>query len=321
MNRSTAKLLVPIFILVAYYAIYMNSCKAIGQITKPIYIENALRGKEYAQSVTIINTEDREVVVDVSARGGISDWTKFYAAADEKDATTTVVIPTGEKSVLTASFKLPDDLANGDYAGVIVAYQRADKSISEKATTTIIAQEVVREVKITVSDKEIIDFKVSIIPKSYDISQGSDLPVRFIYDNQGNVEIFPQIQLKILKDNNQISNVIFPYPDGISGVKPGGKREIPEVLLDANKLESGKYVAQMDFLINGQPKVSDSFGFTVREEDVRQVLGTKTNGFLDGYAVWQKAVLAIATILLAASVVILMIARSKKLAAKSPGKK
>jgi len=297
MSRKTIKFVIIITVIFAYYAIFISFCKAIGQATKPINIENALRGQEYDQSVIIVNTENKQVTVDVSARGAIAGWTNFYAKSEMRIATTTCNIPSGEKLTLTAIFRIPDDAANGKYAGSIAVFQRAGEST--EATSTVVAQEVLREVNIVVSDKELIDLTVSAIPESYETYPGRDLPVRLIYGNTGNVAISPQVQIRIVRDEEILSNVILPYPEGLSAIKPGASQEISDVKLATEKLAGGKYVAKMDFLINGQPKASDSFSFSVNENQARQIAGMQLGSWAEMGSVRQSAIPAVAAIMLA----------------------
>lgn len=135
---------------------------------------------------------------------------------------------------------------------------------AKNESSSNVSQRVDREVSITVSDKEIIALNVSVIPASYDLATGKPLKIRLIYDNQGNVAIKPDVQLKISRDGQPIYNAIFPYPENEEAVRPQQIKELPAPIEWSTAGQpSGKYQAEIKVLVNGQMIKENSFRFSV----------------------------------------------------------
>ena len=235
---------------------------AIGQVTEPIIIENALRGEGFQQTMTIVNGEDKKIKVDFLAEGDIAGWVEFFQKDDLENSIENIQMLNKEKLKIIAKFTIPSDTLNGEYAGLLSVFRRSDANL-EKGKSTSVSQKVGRDVTITVSDEEIIQIRASIIPDKYGLSRNEPLAIRIIYDNQGNVSVAPQIQFKIKKDEQMVYNMIHPYPENESLVKPLAMHEIPIIEIPTNGLEDGRYITEVNFLHNGNSVFNKNFSFTI----------------------------------------------------------
>lgn len=251
--------LVGLFLLISPVAVL-----AIGQTTDPIVIENALRGVELQQEMIIINNDNENVEVKLSADGQIAAWTKFYLASDLKNPIQSFPLEKDGQANVAVVFSVPQDTANGEYVGFIGAGKKVgDQAAKENESSVSVEQRINREVKIKVTDKETINLVVSVIPETYDVRSGQNLSVRFIFDNQSNVALKPQIQFRIKNDSQTVYNAIFPYPDGEDAVRALSQHEIPALKIPTTGLANGRYIAEMDFIHNGQVIANQSFKFSI----------------------------------------------------------
>ena len=83
-----------------------------------------------------------------------------------------------------------------------------------------------RDVSITVTDNQILDFNTIFIPVSYSVAQGDVFRVRMIHENHGNVDIKPNVELRISQNGEEIFKAVFPYPDNDDQIQPNERKEI-----------------------------------------------------------------------------------------------
>ncbi|MDD5146319.1 MAG: hypothetical protein PHN39_01010 [Candidatus Pacebacteria bacterium] len=251
---------------------------AIGLVTEPIVVKNVLRGGEFQKTLNIINTQKENVTVTLAGEGDVADWVKFYRTGDLKNAIQEATIATSGKIDLIARFIIPKDTPNGTYKGLVSVTQKPKERKASSGQSVSIGQRVERKVTITVSDKEIIAVKGSIIPIKYDLIKNEPLKIRVLYDNQSNVSVTPQVQLKIKKDGQVVYSAIFPYPETESAVKPLATQEIPSLEIPTSGLADGKYLAEI-VITQGQQKLFEkSFQFSVGLFNLANISTTK-NGF------------------------------------------
>lgn len=242
------------------------SAGAIGQITEPIVIKSAMRGQSATAILTILNSEDKEIKVDLKAEGQITGWATFYDINDKNmvNPISQLSLPIKAYQDAMVKFEIPKDAPNGVYTGVIGVASIPEKNASTTESSSSVSQRIDREVSITVSDKEIIALNVSVIPASYDLTEKESLKIRIIYDNQSNVAIKPDAQLKISRDGQPIYNAIFPYPENEIAVKPQEIKELPAPIeWSAANQPVGKYRAEIKILVNGQTVKEEGFGFSI----------------------------------------------------------
>lgn len=262
-----------IMILLTFCLALPIKIQAIGQISKPIVIKDALRGQKYQEEIVVFNTEKSNLKISLSAEGAIKDWVKFYKLEDAKNAVSEVEIKAGSNLKVNAIIQVSSSAPNGEYKGLISATSKPNTTASTTDSQVFLSQKIDRPVAITVSDNQILKFDVSVIPKDYDLAKDEPLSIRIIYDNQGNIDISPQMQMKIKKDDQTISNVIYPYPENTDPVKPNQRYEINPIILQTAGYAPGQYTAEFNFLINNESKLAKKFSFSSGIYDNIKVLG------------------------------------------------
>lgn len=237
----------------------------IGQITEPIIIEDVLREQKVTATLKILNSGE-EAVYLLETKGDIEEWTKFYEVDDIEfnNPVTEVAVPSGIYLDVIAQFSIPEGTPNGEYSGqVVVATKPADESIEGEGTQTSVNLKVGREVTITVTDKEVIDFVTTVIPEKYDVGRDTPLSIKITYDNKGNISIRPDIHLRITKGAETVFNAIFPYPENEEAVAPQEKKTIPDIVWQTAGQESGKYKAEIGAFVGDKEITKKDFRFNV----------------------------------------------------------
>ena len=236
---------------------------AIGQVTEPIIVENALRGGEFEETLNIINTQKEEIEVGLSTSGEIAGWAKFYKPQDLKNPIEAIGISANERTDIIVIFGVPKETPNGTYKGFVGVTQKPKTSDAKQGSSVSVAQKIDREVTITVSGKEIISVKTSIIPQKYDLAKDEALKIRVIYDNQGNISITPELQIKIKKESQVVYSAIYPYLDTEPAVRPSSIYEVPGFEIPTTGWQEGKYIAEIAIFQAGQKVSENSFRFSV----------------------------------------------------------
>ena len=264
----------------AAFLVLPISASALGQMSQPIVIDNAMRGAQINQEIIAVNTEDKKITVEFTAGGQIADWVKFYATDDLKNSVATTTIEARANLNMIAIISVPKDAPNGEYIGAVSVTSIPDKAEQSDQSSASMAQKIDREVTITVSDVEDVSLEASVIPKSYDMKTGESLSVRIIYDNRSNVSLSPSISFKIKKDEQTVYNVIYPYPDGEPAVNPQAIQEIPALEIPTTGLANGKYRAQLAFRRGDKTILEKQFGFSIGTQS--SAFATKIGNFFGG---------------------------------------
>lgn len=261
MNKSTIILITIIFLSF----ISAQTVFAIGQITEPIVIKDALRGQEVSTTLTLLNSEYKEVKYGLRAEGQIADWAVFFSADDTnfKNPITEIETPADQYTNVNVRFKIPDDTPNGEYTGELLVFLASSGELKSEEVSVSVSQQIGRDVTITVTDKEIIKLQANFIPLTYDVPQGKPLKIRVLYDNQGNIAVKPDLQLKITKNGKTVYNAIFPYPEAEEAVRAYTNKEISLIEWQTTGQENGNYTAELKVILNGQEIQSSSFKFLI----------------------------------------------------------
>ena len=258
-------LLTAIFLICG--AVFPQTVFGIGQVTKPIVIEDALRGQEVIATLDLFNSKDTEVPYGLSAEGEISEWASFYETNDKnlENPVTEVQIPAKSYLKVKTKFAVPEDIPNGEYSGKVYVFTAPIKDEETGEMRIAVSQRVGREVSIIVTDNEIIQFDTAIIPLKYSVEKDKPLEIKIIHTNQGNVMVKPDIQLKIIKEKVIIFNAVFPYPEDEKAVRSLERKTMPLIEWQTTGQEIGRYQAEIDILNNGEIVKNDSFGFSITE--------------------------------------------------------
>lgn len=268
-KKTFVSAILAVFALLAFPLI----SSAIGQITEPIVVTDALRGQEIVKKMSLINSENAKIVFQVRAEGDIKDWTTFYNLDDMSAPITEVEIAPVFYHDVNAVFRIPADLPNGTYKGTLDVLIIPEKNTSNASAT--VSTKISRSVSITVSDKEVIDVEFSAIPVSYAVNSGAPAQIKLIYNNKSNIAVKPEVQLKVFDSANKvIFNVVFPYPDGVDAVKAGEHKEMPLIEWQTAGQPLGNYLTETTALVNGQALKTTQITFTVQAGGLAALAGT-----------------------------------------------
>lgn len=261
-----SKLNLSIVILAIFLMVLPNAIFGIGQMSKPIIFQDVLRGQTVQETLTLYGSEGQAETFGLVAEGVIKDWTSFYLPDNLGKPISEVVIPAKANINVIAKFKVPATTPNGTYTGQVAVFSAPSESEQTEGASVNVGLRVDREVSIIVTDKEIIKFATTIIPAEYGIAAGSPLKIKVIYENQGNVEIKPNLQLKIsqIDTGSVVHNAIYPYPEGEGAVKPLERKILPDLIVwSSSGQPNGKYKAEIKVLLNGAIQQEESFRFDV----------------------------------------------------------
>jgi len=237
----------------------------IGQVTKPIVVDNALRGQEVTAKLSFINSKDTELIYGLMAEGEIAEWTTFFTIDDlnfENSITEIKINPAITQNAIV-KFTVPNDQPNGTYAGKVYVFEVAKTEEEAEKTKINVGQRIGRSVSITVSEKEVIKLESVIIPLTYTVNKGEPLQIKFIHANQGNVAVKPSYQIRVTKEGKEIFNAIFPYPESEKAIKPLERKTMPLVEWQTTGLEDGMYMFEIKVLLNDEIVKKINHGLTV----------------------------------------------------------
>ncbi|MCK4355398.1 hypothetical protein KAW43_03605 [Candidatus Parcubacteria bacterium] len=264
--RKINNLILIIFVL--SFALPLSAL-AIGQVTKPIIIENILRDSQVTKILDLFNSENEEIFYGLKTEGEIADWVSFYKIDDInlENSITEIQVPAESYVKAIVKFTVPSDAPNGEYSGKVYIFTTPTKNKDTGEMSITVGQRIGREVSIIVTDEEILDFNTFIIPLKYGVGKNEPLKIKVIYNNQGNVSIKPDIQLKITQINTGKvvqSTVIYPYPENENPVRPF-ERKVFENLIEwpTDGKDNGRYLAELKVLLNNEVIKETDFRFQV----------------------------------------------------------
>ena len=249
------------------FFIFPLSVGAIGQITKPIEIEEAIRGEEVEQLVLIMNTNDNEIIFNLDVTGDMAEWTDFFESTESEEPFEGISIPANTNLSILARFKIPEDIPNGTYQGLINITEEPKEADPEATSTAQVSLKISRAVSIMVSDQENIELSINLIPDKFNYNLGENIKARVIYHNEGNIMLSPQLRVQIGQGNDIFYDLIHPYPEGESPVRSLSKYEIPQLEIPLNNLQKGKYFLKTIALHKAEPINEKTFIFSVDMEE------------------------------------------------------
>jgi hypothetical protein len=303
-----------VFAIVASYYFLPAVINAAGILSEPINIDNARRGQTHWEDLIFINSAPQEINFELFAEGDIARWISFYSKDNDQNPITKLMVPGQSEIGARAKFTIPDNLANGKYKGLIVGRILISSGKISGQTTAQIMQRLDREVNITVTDNQILDFNTIFIPASYTMVKDVPLKVRVIHENHGNIDIKPNIELRINKDGKEIFKAVFPYPDNTAAVQPNERKEISDqVEWRTIGYEAGKYDVVLTTFENGKLNQKEEFS-------INTGVANKNLSFLSAalnYASGNQNIIGLIAILIAIILALLLKFKNKLFFKKS----
>ncbi len=239
---------------------------AIGQVSDPIVVENALRGQSFEKSTIIMNNKDEEAVFKMSATGAVKDWMLFFSEDNlEKPISEIKILPYSYVSVI-ARIAIPSDVANGTYEGKIIASETSGNSTSNaKDSSVSVSIEAPREVKIVVGDKQDLRADMTAVSQDYYLAQNGVLKIAVTIANKGNVQLRPDISIVILKDGQEINSVVHQYLASADAIKPLAQK-LFDIDWNVNDSPIGDYEAVVTAKVNNNVLAENKLKFAIRSQ-------------------------------------------------------
>ncbi|MFZ3099677.1 MAG: hypothetical protein WA103_00370 [Minisyncoccales bacterium] len=281
------KLLLSAVFSVGFFVLLPVSVLAIGQMTQPIVFENAMRGQELTETLTLFSSQDADVVYGLAGSGDIANWASFYKIDDIESVNpiTEIDVPAKEQVKVTVKFFVPADTPNGKYTGSVAVTGGVPERQESSLNQVQVMDRVARKVTINVTDEEKILLEAEIIPAKYGVSVAEPLRIKALFENKGNVEIRPETHIKItrLSDSKTVHTAIYPYPEDEEAIKPFSSKVLDDLVVwQPLDMDLGKYNAQIKVKVNGDVKAEKDFNFDVMTNQDAAVLGMSTQNNVVG---------------------------------------
>ncbi|MDP2951668.1 MAG: hypothetical protein Q8N55_04780 [bacterium] len=253
-----------VVIAVLFGLFLAGNVSAIGMVTEPIVLKDVLRGQTIPETITLLNSQNLPTFYELGSEGKIEGWVKFYLKEDAnlENPLTKIEVPANGFFELIAVFKVPQEGRNGLYKGSIVLWSAPGDEEAENSVQ--IRQRIEKEVTIEITDKEIIKLNSQIIPLTYEVNQGKPLNIKVIYENQGNVEVKPSVELTVTKNESNVFKAVFPYPENEIAVKPLERKVFDPLLTwQTQGQAAGPYLIKVKVLLGDEIIQEENFSLNV----------------------------------------------------------
>jgi len=309
--RTLFKKFTPVRLTVAILAfcLFPFIAGAAGILSEPINVDNARRGQSHWEELLFMNPSGSALTFNLSAEGAIAKWVSFYNINDTQTPITQLVVPASSNLGAKIKFTIPDTAKNGKYQGLIVGTTLSSSANTSAQTSAQITQRLDREVNITVTDNQIVDFNTIFTPVTYTMAKDEPFKVKMIHENSGNVDIKPNVELSVSRNNEEMFKAVFPYPDNTAAIQPNERKEIPsQVEWRTVGYEPGKYNVVLSTYENNQLNQKEQFMISIGGANTNSSgLSAKLISFIGDEGMAWATIASIVAIIASA----LILARSK----------
>ncbi|MFZ3074329.1 MAG: hypothetical protein WA093_04360 [Minisyncoccales bacterium] len=238
--------------------------EAVGIMANPIDVQNARSGQTYWDELLFMNPENDSVSFDLSAEGPITEWTTFYSKDDLKTPITRLIVPARTNLAAKVKIEIPEKTPNDMYFGKLIGITSTSQEESSSKNLVQIRQKLDRDITITVTNNQIVQFTTIFIPLEYSIDKNKPFVVKVIHENAGNIDIAPNVELRVSKEGKDIFKSIFPYPDGLEPIQPNSRKEIiDQVVWQTKGYDSGEYDISLSACIDNSACQKDEFPISI----------------------------------------------------------
>jgi hypothetical protein len=212
--------------------------EGLGVFPSVVEVEEGLRGAEYFRSIGVINDSDDEKTWLLSSAGVPRDWVSFWDVTNHAVAVDRVVTGPNEETQIAVRIQLPQDTANGSYAGLIRVLAEGSGTIDDPASDVDLGAEVLLSVEVTGTQRlagDLVDFAAD------DVEAGFPLRLATTIRNTGNVNVSPEIGLEVIDATGTVrGSAVFKD----RGVPAGGAESLSHAW-DTSQIEIGDYTARV----------------------------------------------------------------------------
>lgn len=229
--------------LLALVLLSPAGAQGIGAAPAIIELEDALRGGEYTNLLTVFNREESDLVAEVTGEGEAGQWASLHPLDDETATLDSISVPANSQTRVFLRITVPPDAPNGPHKGSIGLQTVAPEGEGDGGATVGVS--VALTVNVTGTQNltgEILDMSTD------DVEVGYPLRIRTTFHNTGNVKAQPDIRLQV-KDS--LGTVVAETSYANTTVDPGQTQNIQSEW-DTTGTQAGDYVAGVSILLGDQ---------------------------------------------------------------------
>jgi len=188
MTKNAFKLVVAVFLLALVFGVGFSALAGFGISPSGINLTDILRGNQIERVIVLSRSQPTEdILIEAKTEGEVADWIQLERGGR-------FTYPSGEKQFpVKVIISVPKTAANGDYEGKISfigAPAGSCESGDCQGASVGISLGAIADVRITVTDKEIKNFR--ILGVQVDKARANEkLALILFLENNGNVEIQP----------------------------------------------------------------------------------------------------------------------------------
>jgi len=289
-----------IFSIASIILIWANSALAGFGISPPyVWNDRLIQGSHYEQKIILVRgdpTEDlkAEITLDIPR---VNDWISIDKGLE-------FILPKGEKQMpIIVSVDVPEDAELGNYKGAIRIRISSLKPPEGGIVAIALGGRI--DVKLTVIEEEIFDFKVRSI-KTSDLEEGWTIKFLMEIENIGNIESAPtKVHFDIYDSKKEELLESIDNTNQLETIRPFETKKIVAEFL--TKLGLGNYWAQFKIFKNegvankGEVPLSILSEGAIGVENLEKEIGKKGFPYLYlfigigvvvlvgiGFSVWRK---------------------------------
>ncbi len=217
---------------------------ALGVAVGPqvLTVNDALRGQEYEEVVTVTNPDTEDGNYVIRAEGAAGSWLSFYRYDTKEPLDKFVVSGEGHFLVLI-KIAVPGDAANGTYTAIIYVETAPVNMPGQGGSSAILQSKVALTVSVTGTQK-IAGAVTSITVHDTEIGVPARLAVSF--QNAGNVAVNPRLDCQIKQGESPVATL----SQDQTTIKPGDTGDVV-VEWDTTKAQTGDYTADISVSLSG----------------------------------------------------------------------
>jgi hypothetical protein len=233
-------------------ALPVTAGSGIGLGSASIDIENAMRGSQYKNSITVFNTGDQSSDYVVTIDGEAASWVSLDYNGKPLESFS---VPSNSKDSFGVTVTVPGDAANRKYSAQITVTSVPSSSGGGSGQGVSLAAYSI--VSISVSGTQNISGKVSGITV---IDQETGYPVGFkvFFENTGNVIVAPSVDIRVTWKGNVITNFNYNKTE----VEPF-KNSVIDITWDSTGQTPGDYSAQIAVNLDGKQIYANELSFKI----------------------------------------------------------
>jgi len=182
-------------VLLALVVLGPASAQGIGVAPAIIELEDALRGGEYTNLLTVFNREESDLVAEVTGEGEAGQWASLHPLDDETTTLDSIAVPANSQTRVLLRITVPPDAPNGPHEGSIGLQTAAPEGEGDGGGVAVaVGVSAALRVDVTGTQNltgEILDMSTD------DVEVGYPLRIQTTFHNTGNVKAQPDIRLQV----------------------------------------------------------------------------------------------------------------------------